>query len=64
MFTKVLLYREVLFAEFVPSLRNSLLANPAELGTCRTGDSNQALANKILLAFNTAKGYQVIASSL
>ena len=53
-------------------LQNSLLIDPVKfvayrscrLGTYRTGDSDQALASNVLLAFDTATTYQVIASSL
>jgi len=48
----------------MPSLSNSLLADPAEFDTCRTGGNDQALANKVLLAFDTITTYQVIANSL
>ena len=54
----------MLSAEYVPSLRNSLLTDPAEFGACIAGDDDQALANKVLLAFDTATTYQVIAGSL
>ena len=65
-YSQMLLWRKsclkVLSVEYMPFLQKLLLAVPAEVDTCRTGDGDQALANKVL--FNTAVTYQVIANSL
>jgi len=44
--------------------QNLLLAVPAEFAACKTDDSDQALGNKALPAFDTAATYQVIVSNL
>ena len=53
---------QLLSAEYIHYLQNLLLVVRAKVAVWRTGDGDQALANKVL--FNTATTYQVIASSL
>ena len=52
----------MLLAEYILCLQKLLLVIPAEVAAWRTGDSDQALTNKVLL--NTTTTYQLIANSL